>query len=232
MDEWLKEVVRDTSAVAGTFELWDVLMALFLSLFLSLALVAVYKHTHRGLSYSTSFVHTIVIMTVTVSVIMLIIGSNLARAFALVGALSIIRFRTAIKEPRDVAFIFAGMATGMACGVRLPLEAVTFTLFICPVIYFLHRFDVGAMTTSEVLLKVHVPENLDYERALEPVFYQHLLDQSLVSLETIQGGTLIELVYTIHFKRDADQRAFLDALRAANGNNRVTILTGAQKVNA
>jgi hypothetical protein len=109
---------------------------------------------------------------------------------------------------------------------------VTFTLFICPVIYFLHRFDVGAMTTSEVLLKVHVPENLDYERALEPVFYQHLLDQSLISLETIQGGTLIELVYTIQLKRDADQRAVLDALRAVNGNNRVTILTGAQKVNA
>ena len=231
MDEWLNEILRDTSAVAGTFTVWDVLLSLFLSSALSLALVWTYKQTHRGLSYSTAFVHTIVIMAVTIAVIMLIIGSNLARAFALVGALSIIRFRTAVKDPRDVAFIFTGMAIGMACGVRLPGMAIIFTLFICPLIYFLHRFDIGSKTTSEVLLKIHVPENLDPDKALEPVFYQYLLDQSLVSLESIQGGTLIELVYTVHFKPSAEQRAFLDAVRAINGNNRVTLLTGAQKVN-
>ena len=229
MDRWLDEMLRDTGAVGGTFTFWDALTALLLSFFLALSFVWVYKQTHRGLSYSVSFVHTIVIMSVTVSVIMLIIGSNLARAFALVGALSIIRFRTAIKDPRDVAFIFVAMATGMACGVRLPAIAVMFTLVMCPMIYFLHRFNIGAMEVSEVLLKIHVPENLDYERALEPVFYEHLTDHSLLSVETIQGGTLIELVYSVQFK-GRDQRSFLDAVRAVNGNQRVSVLSGAQNV--
>jgi hypothetical protein len=230
MDEWLDEILRDTSAIAGTFTVWDVLIALFLSFFLALAIAWVYKHTHRGLSYSVSFVHTIVIMSVTVSVIMLIIGSNLARAFALVGALSIIRFRTAIKDPRDVAFIFVAMANGMACGVRLPAVAVLFTLVISPMIYFLHRFDIGAKKTSEVLIKIHMPENLDYDTALQSVFFKSLRDQRLLSVETIRGGTLIELVYSVHFKAGADERAFLEELRAVNGNNRVTLLTGAQDV--
>ena len=160
-------------------------------------------------------------MAVTVSLIMLIIGSNLARAFALVGALSIIRFRTAIKDPRDVGFIFVAMAVGMACGVKLPSVAIVFTLFICPMIYFLYRFDIGSMPTSEVLLKIHLPENLDYHRAFDQPFYEHLRDHTMLSVETIQGGTLIELVFSVHFKEGVDQGAFLDAVRAINGNNKV-----------
>jgi len=231
LDQWLDEWFRDSGSIGGTFGLWDVLTVLVLSFVLAMFFAWTYKHTHRGLSYSTSFVHTIVIMTVTVGVIMLVIGSNLARAFALVGALSIIRFRTAIKDPRDVAFIFVAMAVGMACGVRLPMYAVVFTLFVCPMIYFLHRFDIGSMPSSEVLLKIHLPENIDYQGAFDAVFYEHLRDHALLSMETIRGGTLVELVYSIHFKDGVDQPRFLDALRAVNGNNKVTLLTGAQNVN-
>lgn len=230
MDQWIDEAVRNTSAVAGTFSVWDVLVALFLSTFLSLMLAWTYRVTHRGLSYSVSFVHTIVIMSVTVAVIMLIIGSNLARAFALVGALSIIRFRTAIKDPRDVGFIFMAMAAGMACGVRLPLIAVLFTLFACPLVYLLYRFDVGAMPASEVLLKVHLPAERDPERTFAGVFARFLREHTLLSLETLQGGALAELVYAVQFKKGADPRAFVDELRSANDGQRVVVLTGAQNV--
>lgn len=230
MEQWIDEALRSTSAVAGNFTLWDVLVALLTSFFLSLLFGWTYRATHRGLSYSVSFVHTIVIMAVTVSVIMLIIGSNLARAFALVGALSIIRFRTAIKDPRDVGFIFMGMAVGMASGVRLPLVAVVFTLFACPVVYFLHRFDVGAMPAGELLVKVHLPANIDHTRVFDAIFARFLREHTLLSVETLQGGQLVELVYSVQFKRDADQMAFVEALRATNGGHRVVILTGAQNV--
>lgn len=229
MDEWLKETVRDTGAIAGTFEVWDVLMALGLSFFLSLLLVWVYRQTHRGLSYSVSFAHTQVIMAVTISVLMLIIGSNLARAFALVGALSIIRFRTAVKDPRDVAFIFVAMATGMACGVHLHLVAVVFVLAIGPMIYFLHRFDIGAMTSSEMLVKVHVGSTVDYHAALREVFFRETRDQSLLSIEPIENGAALELVFSVQPKRDASD-GLVRALNAVPGVRRVTLLTGAQNV--
>jgi uncharacterized membrane protein YhiD involved in acid resistance len=230
LDELIKEALRGT-AVEGGFTLWEVLAALGLAFFLSLAVAYFYRETHRGLSYSVSFVHTMILMGVTVAVIMLIIGSNIARAFALVGALSIIRFRTAMKEPRDVAFIFITMAIGMAAGTGFYMAAIVFTIAICAMTYTLSRFDVGAATASEILLKLHLPENLDYHDVFNEVFYEHLRDHSLISVETIRGGTLLELVYSISFKAGAQETSFLDSLRAINGNNKVALLAGQENVN-
>jgi hypothetical protein len=234
VDEIFKELMRDTGAVGGAFTLWDVIVALVLSFFLSLAIVWVYKQTHRGLSYSLSFVHTIVIMAVTVSVVMLIVGSNIARAFALVGALSIIRFRTAIKDPRDVGFIFVAMAAGMATGVRMPVVAIAFTLVICPMIYFLHRFDIGAVTSSELLLRIHARENAGWDRGLKDVFYELLHENSLLTVEPIpgQGGEdgLVELVHSVQLKKGVEREDLLKAILGVDGVQRAAVLPGAQNV--
>jgi uncharacterized membrane protein YhiD involved in acid resistance len=230
VDELIKQWSRDTSAIGGDVGVWQVLNALLLAFFLSLLLAYVYRQTHRGISYSASFVHTMVLMAVTVALIMEIIGSNIARAFSLVGALSIIRFRTAVKEPRDVAFLFAVMAVGMACGVNMPWVAVTFTLFLAPVTYFLYRFRVGAQPSSEMLLRIQLAEHQDYRTAFQETFYRFLRDHSLLSVETIQGGTALELVYSVHLKHGAGESELMDALRQANGNRKVVLLTGAQNV--
>lgn len=230
MDELIKEALRGPGVGTG-FGVWEALVALFLSFFLSLAIAYFYRETHRGLSYSVAFVHTMVLMSVTVSIIMLIIGSNIARAFALVGALSIIRFRNAVKESRDVAFIFMTMAVGMAAGTGFYMAAVVFTIFVCAAVLFMHRFDVGASSGSEVLLKVHVPEGVDYHTCFNEPFLEHLRDHALISVETIRGGTLLELVYSIRFKEDADEVAFMEALRRINGNAKVAILKGQENVN-
>lgn len=231
MDQLIQESLRSTNAVGGDFTLWQILIVLASSFVLSMLLAWSYKTTHRGLSYSVSFVHTMIIMSVTVAVIMMVIGSNIARAFSLVGALSIIRFRTAIKDPRDVAYIFACMAVGMACGTGFWVIAGVFTLFMIPMVYFLYRFDIGAMPTSEVMLKVNLPEDIDYHTAFDPVLARFCSDQALLSVETIQGGQALELVYSIHFKPAADERAFLDAVRQVNRNGKVVLLTGQQNVN-
>ncbi len=88
------------------FTAMDVVLTIVLSFALSLAIAWVYRATHRGTSYSQTFVQTLIILAMVVGIVMLIIGSNIARAFTLVGALSIVRFRNAVKETRDVGFIF------------------------------------------------------------------------------------------------------------------------------
>jgi len=228
-EEAIQAPMQDPIGGEPTF--WSVVVGIVMSFFLSLVLAFLYKHTHRGLSYSVSFVHTMIIMGTTVAVIMEVIGSNIARAFSLVGALSIIRFRTAIKDSRDVAFIFLTMAVGMACGTGFFWIALVFTLFMCPAIYALYRFDVGSMPTSEVLLKVHLPESQDYHQVFNAVFYEHCSDHTLLSVESVRGGTMLELVYSIHFKPDSDENRFLTELRTINGNNKVALLTGQQNVN-
>lgn len=230
MDELIKDMLQGPTVV-GIIGIWQILAGLMLSFFLSMIVVYFYRETHQALSYSTSFVQTMIIMGVTVSIIMVIIGSNIARAFALVGALSIIRFRTAVKEPRDVAFIFMTMAIGMATGTGFYLAAVVFTIFGCAMVYFLYRFNIGSMTTQEVLLKIHLPENLDYHSVLNNIFFKYLREHSLISVETIRGGTLLELVYAIQFKSRTDEVEFLGELRTINGNNKVALLTGQQNIN-
>src|SRR5690606_18277070 len=128
MDELLKELERSGNLTTNITFI-DVAIALGLSFVLCLVIAWVYRYTHKGVSYSQQYVHTLVLMGTIVSLIMLIIGSNVARAFALVGALSIIRFRNAMKETRDVGFIFMAMAIGMAIGTRFFLLG-TFATFV------------------------------------------------------------------------------------------------------
>jgi hypothetical protein len=230
MDELIRESLQNP-AVVSQFGIWKLLAALGLTLFLCLLLTYIYRETHRGLSYSVSLVHTVIIMGVTISLIMVIIGSNIARAFALVGALSIIRFRNPIKDSRDVGFIFMAMAIGMATGTGFYLAAVVFALFACAMVYFMHRFNIGAKTINEVLLRIHLPESLDYHSIFNDVFFRSLHDHSLLSVETVRGGTLLELVYAIQLKKDVREAQFLDELRAINGNNKVALFTGQENVN-
>jgi uncharacterized membrane protein YhiD involved in acid resistance len=229
VDQFIQESLQGTT-LGGGFGLWEVITALLLSFFMSLVIAYVYRETHQGVSYSVSLVHTMIIMSVTIALIMLIIGSNVARAFALVGALSIIRFRNAIKESRDVAFIFMTMAVGMAAGTGFYLAGIIFTLFVSGMVYFLHRFNIGGSTSREVMVKVHLAEFVDYHTAFDDVFYRYLQEHSLLSVETIRGGTLLELVYSVQFRKGANESKFVDELRAIAADGRVSLLTGYENV--
>jgi uncharacterized membrane protein YhiD involved in acid resistance len=227
----VEQFFQDPAGGAALDSLPRLLLTLCVSLFCALILAYVYRQTHRGLSYSVSFVHSMIIMAVTVTVIMVIIGSNIARAFSLVGALSIIRFRTAIKDPRDVAFLFMTMAVGMACGTGYWIVAVAFTLFAIPMVFFLQKMQIGAMPTSEMLFKAQVPEGSDHTKMFSEVFYKFLSEHSLLSIETIQGGTKLELVFSIQTKPGVKEGELLEALRNAAAGGKVALLVGQQNVN-
>ena len=123
----------------------------------------VYRATHKGVSYSQSFVQTLVILAMVVSVVMLIIGSNLARAFSLVGALSIVRFRNAVKETRDVGFVFFVMIIGMAAGTRFYVLAAVSATAICLVILIMVKFNLFALNNVSQILKIQVANDA-YDR--------------------------------------------------------------------
>src|SRR5688500_13972692 len=169
MDELLKELER-TGNLTSSITFFDVATALCLSFALSLVVGWVYRATHKGVSYSQQYVQTLVVMGTVVSLIMLIIGSNVARAFALVGALSIIRFRNAMKETRDVGFIFLAMALGMAVGTRFFLLATFATVTLSAFMIALSKFNVFAKEITERMLRVRFPLDQDYETAFEEPF--------------------------------------------------------------
>jgi len=104
----------------------DLAIALLCGFLISL----LYRWTYRGPAYSTTFVSSLASLSMITALVIMVIGNNLARAFGLVGALSIIRFRTAVKDTQDIVFIFFALAVGMAAGVGLHLSAIAGTLFI------------------------------------------------------------------------------------------------------
>jgi len=229
MDELIKEMERFKD-VTSVFTFADVAIVLLLSFATSMVIGLVYRATHRGTSYAQSFAQTLVIMSMVTGLIMLIIGSNIARAFSLVGALSVIRFRNAVKETRDIGFMFLAMAIGMACGTRFYMLATFATAVFAVVISLMHRLDVFDKQVTERILRVRLPVSGDHEETLEPVFREFLKESRLVAMESVAAGTLQELVYIVLFKDESQPDAFLQAVRVAAGNNKVALVMGQQEV--
>ncbi len=214
----------------NVFTAQDVFLVIILSFLLALGIGWVYQITYKGVAYTQSYVHTLVLLTMVVGVIMLVIGSNIARAFTLVGALSIVRFRNAIKDTRDVGFIFFAMAIGMACGTRFYLLAVAATILIGFLWWALSTLNLFAKEIKEQVLKVRLPADMRYESLLEGTFTKYLAHFSLIAVESVQAGTLTELVYGVELKRQADSQEFLIEIRRLNDNNKVALLTGFHEV--
>lgn len=212
------------------FSVGDVVFTTILSFLLSLIIAWVYKITYKGVSYTQSYVHTLIMMSMIVAIIMLVIGSNIARAFSLVGALSIIRFRNAVKDTRDVGYIFFAMAIGMACGTRFYLLAVIATLIISFILWGMTTLNFFAKDVREQILKIRVPGDMPYERLFDRIFAQYLTRFDLIAVETVQAGILTELVYGIELKNQANAQTFMEDLRRLNDNNKVALITGHHEV--
>jgi hypothetical protein len=197
----------DVQDLTGTFSVTDIVIALSLSFVLSTIIGLVYRATHRNVSYSQSYVQTLVILGMLISLIMLVVGSNIARAFALVGALSVVRFRNAIKETRDVGFIFL-----VAAGTRFYTLAAVATAAICLVIYAMYRFNWFRLSVQRQVVKVQVPPEGDYTAAISDVLIRHTTEFELVSMESIRGGALTELMYTVRLKKGSEPGDLITSL--------------------
>lgn len=212
--------------LTGEFTVTDVVLALLLGFLLSAFIGWIYKITHKGSSYTQSFVITLVLNGMVVAVVMLIVGSNIARAFSLVGALSIIRFRNAVKESRDVGFIFFTMAVGMAVGTKFYLLAVIATLVISLVVLLMTRFNWFARQIASQILRVQVPNGTPFDHLFDNAFLKYTSSSELISVDSVHSGMLTELTYSIGLKKAGQVQDFLTEVKQLNGNNKVTLITG------
>lgn len=212
--------------LTSSFSMIDVLLGLSLSFILTSIIGLVYMKTHKGTSYTQSYVHTLIIMWMVITIIMLIVGSNIARAFSLVWALSIVRFRNAMKETRDIGFIFLTMAIGMAMGTKFYLLGIVSTGFILSVIVLMHRFNWYAKPVTSQILKVQIENTLDFETVFNDVFAKFTLGSELVSMDSVRGGALTELVYSINMDSSANKQKFIWEIKAINSNQKVSLITG------
>jgi len=186
---------------SNTELLVNLALATAIGLFLSL----IYRGTHKGLSYSQSFSQTIVFVTVIVAIVMMVIEGSLARAFALVGALSIIRFRTVLKDTKDMSFIFGALAVGMAAGTSNYFLAVVSSLAIGILAVFLHKTNFGAVYKSEFILRFRFDDKGDSGSYLG-VINEICKRTNLLHMEPSADGKSLSLTYDIALRDDVSAK--------------------------
>ena len=198
-------------------------IAMLLSLGCSYFIANLYRATHRGTGYSQTYTQSLVLLSLVTTLVMIVIGSNIARAFSLVGALSIIRFRNAIKETRDVAFIFFAMAVAMACGTRFYTLAILATLFNGMAVYGMTATNFGKMTKpTERLLTVQLPPGHDPETTLHSAFGALFQNWNIVSMESVRQGLFQEIVYSVEPLPNVKGTQVLDSISKVNGNLKIS----------
>ncbi len=200
-----------------------------LALVLGIIMALVFRSTHKGLAYSQSFTLTIVFVTVIVSMVIMVIGSSLARAFALVGALSIIRFRTVVKDTKDTAFVFAGLAVGLAAGTSSYFLAVTGTLFITVMAIVLHKVNFGALYKSEFILRFNFDQKFGSEAYLE-VLNTYGKRTNMLHVESAGEGRYLKLAYDVVLKDGADASELISAIDKVEGASEVVLIASKNDV--
>ena len=179
----------------------EMLINMVAAFVIGVLLSVTYRTTHKGLSYSQSFSQTVVFITLIVAIVMMVIGGSLARAFALVGALSIIRFRTVLKDTKDMAFIFGALALGMAAGTSNYFLAAAGTVVVILQAYILYKTNFGAVYKSEFILRfrfMRSGESTDYLEVINTACKR----SDLLHMEPSGDNTSVSLTYDVALKDD------------------------------
>lgn len=184
----------------------------------------IYLITNRKEGYSQSYVWTIIMLPPIVAIVIATIGDNVASSLSLAGAFTLVRFRSAPGDPKQIAYVFYATATGLICGLGYIGYAFIFLALIAAIITILYKTKFGAPATSSMTLKISIPENLNYVGLFDKVLDKYASDWRLKRVKTTEFGTLFELIYSIEINNTANQKAFIDEIRTLNGNLNVTLV--------
>jgi len=219
------ENIQDLFKPAAIYSPNQIIFNLLFSFILGLIISLVYKKTHKGLSYSQSFMVTNVFVTVIVCMVIMIIGNNLARAFALVGALSIIRFRTVVKDTKDTAYIFWSLASGMATGTGSYFLAIMGNLILSLIAFALYKTNFGSIVKSEFILQFRIKTgdnqtSQDYIKVLS----KHTKSHTLLSSESSSDNKSIKITVDIVMEENKDQNSLLSEISKISGISEAIII--------
>ena len=187
-----------------------------------------YKTTAAG-DYSQALFNTMVMLPILISLIILFIGSNVAGAFSLAGAFSIIRFRSAPGNPKDISYVLFAVAAGLACGIRFYIYALLFTAVICVLIVVFKAVKLGVPKSTSYILKITVPENLNFAGIFDPILDEFAKYYTLTKVKTADMGSVFELSYEVVLPNGANAKEFMDKLRTRNGNLTVVLSLASTK---
>lgn len=193
----------------------DILICTLTSLLCGIAAAFTYS---RDKTHSKSLMVSLVVLPILVQAVIMMVNGNLGVGVAVMGAFSLIRFRSAQGNAKDITFIFLAMAAGLASGVGFITFAAAVTLLLCIIIAISNKLLTKGTAANERMLKITIPEDLDYTEIFDDIFAEYTLKSDFLSVKTVNMGTMFELKYSITLKNIMLEKKMIDAVRCRNGN--------------
>lgn len=197
------------------------LICITASLIMGAFIALIYTLKNRS---SASFVLTLAILPSVVSVIIMMVNGNIGTGVAVAGAFSLVKFRSAPGNAKEIANIFLAMGTGLICGMGYIAYAVLFTLILCLAMLLLQLAGFGKKkSTSDRFMSITIPEDLNYTAVFEDIFKKYTSRHTLTSVKTSSMGSLFKLKYDLTLRDASAEKDFIDELRIRNGNLEISL---------
>jgi hypothetical protein len=213
--------LQTTSANPGFI---SVIYTVLLSFLLATIIAITYEKTFRGLSYSRNFIQSMILGSIAAGMIMQAIGDSLARGLGMLGALAIIRFRTSFRDPRDIIFMFAAMASGISCGVMGYGIAVIGSLGFCAAAVFLYFSPLGEYRYYDGLLRFNMASDSAARGELEGALKAHCRTFALITLRETTQGARLEYAYHVKLRPGRSRDGLVDAVRKMESAKDVSLM--------
>lgn len=208
------------SIFSDTLTLESVLLSIIVSLLLGLFVAYIHMGTTK---YTKNFIITLSILPLLVQIVMMMVNGNLGTSVAVLGAFSLIRFRSIPGNSREITSIFFAMAIGLATGMGQLILAIMLTIIIGFVLFILSKSKFGEQKISDQVLKITIPETLDYNNVFNDIFNEYLEEYKLFQIKTTSMGSLYELSYKVSLKDDLCSKKLMDDIRVRNGNLKIVL---------
>lgn len=204
------------SGDTSTLEWRSLLICIAASLLLGILVAAI--HMIRNV-YTKNFVITLAVLPILVQSVIMLVNGNLGTGVAILGAFSLIRFRSVPGGSREITSVFWSMGIGLATGMGYVGYVVIFSIIVALFLTLLYTVPFGdRQATSERELKVTIPEDLDYPQLFDDLFEKYTHSAKLTSVRTTTMGSLYELRYQLLLKDQAQEKQIIDEVRVRNGN--------------
>jgi uncharacterized membrane protein YhiD involved in acid resistance len=198
---------------------------MLVSIALSFVIAYAYKATHRGFSYSQSFSIAIILMTVIVTMIIFLIEDSIARAIGIFGAFSIIRFRTAVKDVRDVVFIFFALAIGLAVGLGSISTAAMGVFVLTALLLILHKTNFGGMRKLEYVLHFKMDSKNHSNDVFAGVMDKFLKKRRLLNVSAKERGKYLLFTFNISLRDQDELNDFIAGMNVLEGVSDVSVIS-------
>ena len=208
------------SSVSANVQLSSVLLCILTASVLGIMVAFTHKLTSK---YNKNFLITIAILPLLISTIIIMVNGNLGTSVAVLGAFGFVRFRSMPGTSKEMLAVLFAMTIGLVTGMGNLAFAAIITIMGCLLLVLFDKLPLFNENRYEKILKITIPENLDYTEVFDEIFNIYTKNVILDSVKTTNMGSMFDLKYRITLNNNIDEKKFIDELRVKNGNLKIIL---------